>query len=113
MPGVGIEPTRAFWALRILSPMRLPVPPPRLTKNSSVSRFRTPPHPAALLSAPSARRVREPGLTAARLSPERRGHPVGRGFSGTLEFLEAVMSTDPQRRYALTAKLDHENPTLG
>src|SRR5258708_12803937 len=30
MPGVGIEPTRPLWSLRILSPMRLPVPPPRL-----------------------------------------------------------------------------------
>src|SRR3954465_5805293 len=29
MPGGGIEPTRPFWSLRILSPMRLPVPPPR------------------------------------------------------------------------------------
>jgi hypothetical protein len=29
MPGVGLEPTRAFWALRILSPVRLPVSPPR------------------------------------------------------------------------------------
>src|SRR5215204_4153227 len=31
VPGVGIEPTRPLWSLRILSPMRLPVPPPRLT----------------------------------------------------------------------------------
>lgn len=30
VPGAGIEPTRSFWDLRILSPMRLPVPPPRL-----------------------------------------------------------------------------------
>ena len=29
MPGAGIEPARSLWDLRILSPMRLPVPPPR------------------------------------------------------------------------------------
>ena len=30
VPGVGVEPTRPFWGLRILSPVRLPVPRPRL-----------------------------------------------------------------------------------
>src|SRR5450759_3843489 len=29
VPGVRVELTRPFWSLRILSPMRLPVPPPR------------------------------------------------------------------------------------
>src|SRR2546427_12115069 len=29
VPGVGIEPTRPFWDLGILSPVRLPVSPPR------------------------------------------------------------------------------------
>ena len=30
MPGGGIEPPQAFWALRILSPLRLPISPSRL-----------------------------------------------------------------------------------
>ena len=30
MPGTGIEPVRSFKDRRILSPVRLPVPPPRL-----------------------------------------------------------------------------------
>ena len=29
MPGGGIEPPQAFWALRILSPLRLPISPSR------------------------------------------------------------------------------------
>ena len=30
VPGGGIEPPQAFWALRILSPLRLPISPSRL-----------------------------------------------------------------------------------
>jgi hypothetical protein len=29
VPGGGIEPPQAFWALRILSPLRLPISPSR------------------------------------------------------------------------------------
>ena len=37
MPGGGIEPPQAFWALRILSPLRLPISPSRLGVYSSVT----------------------------------------------------------------------------
>jgi hypothetical protein len=36
VPGGGIEPPQAFWALRILSPLRLPISPSRRSKHSSV-----------------------------------------------------------------------------
>ena len=35
VPGGGIEPPQAFWALRILSPLRLPISPSRLRRASS------------------------------------------------------------------------------
>ncbi len=37
VPGGGIEPPQAFWALRILSPLRLPISPSRLDPHSSLA----------------------------------------------------------------------------
>jgi hypothetical protein len=41
VPGGGIEPPQAFWALRILSPLRLPISPSRLIMEvlNSTARF--------------------------------------------------------------------------
>ena len=40
VPGGGIEPPQAFWALRILSPLRLPISPSRRARFTIVTVYR-------------------------------------------------------------------------
>ena len=76
MPGGGIEPPQAFWALRILSPLRLPISPSRLitlASNPVERALQLCPTPESLAKLELASRLRLAGIEYPILACDR-GH---------------------------------------